>query len=279
MPVPATRKRTEFTDKQKAEIFVRDHATCAFSGLSLWVLDYGASPTFEMDWVDHVKPAMSGGKSTVENGICASYFFNQKKKDNGSDNQFFYRDGWPTQTFFDVYEEIPERIAQNLRRLEALETSDWFFNRALNHLLIAVDWLYEKARGVRYKRDVRYYAKAALKKLQFWRDTATRPEPDSFFERGLVQPPLSPDQELMLTLTDVTDIEGFSRLAKKLLPFYRVHVNAFEKMGAVRTPAQAAKLLEWVKKNKRVSPRIAALITQNTHRLFPQGKQSSRSQS
>jgi hypothetical protein len=268
MPAP-TRKRTEFTDRQKAEIFVRDHATCAFSGLSLWVLDYGACPTFEMDWVDHVKPAMKGGRSTVENGVSASCFYNQKKKDNGSDNQFFFRDGWPTKTFFDVYEEIPERIARNLRRFSELETADWFFNRSLNHLLLAVDWLYEAARGVHYQRGVLYYAKAALKKLKVWRETATVPKHSGFLERGLIEPPLSPDQELMLTLADVRDAAGFSQLATKLLPYYRTHVKAFEKMGATRTPTEAAKLLEWLESTKGISPRVAGIMRENVGRLFP----------
>ncbi len=39
------RPRDEFTDRQKAEIFVRDRALCCFSGKSLWALDYGAGPT------------------------------------------------------------------------------------------------------------------------------------------------------------------------------------------------------------------------------------------
>lgn len=53
-------KRAEFTDQQKAEIYVRDRALCSYSGLSLWLLDDGASDIFNIDWVDHYLPAARG---------------------------------------------------------------------------------------------------------------------------------------------------------------------------------------------------------------------------
>ena len=37
-------KRAEFTDRQKADIFVRDRALCCYTGKSLWLLDYGGGP-------------------------------------------------------------------------------------------------------------------------------------------------------------------------------------------------------------------------------------------
>ena len=63
-------KRKEFTDNQKAEIFVRDAATCGFSGISLWFLDNGIKSNWQVDWVDHIKPSASGGGAEIENGIC-----------------------------------------------------------------------------------------------------------------------------------------------------------------------------------------------------------------
>jgi len=50
-------KRTEFTDNQKAKIFSRDRATCAFSGISLWFLDLGIRSNWQVDWVDHILPS------------------------------------------------------------------------------------------------------------------------------------------------------------------------------------------------------------------------------
>ena len=53
-------KRTEFTENQKAEIFSRDRATCAFSGISLWFLDVGIGSNWQVDWVDHILPSAAG---------------------------------------------------------------------------------------------------------------------------------------------------------------------------------------------------------------------------
>lgn len=89
----AQRKRTNFSENQKAAIYARDHATCAFSGISLWIFGYGIRPNYEMDWADHIKPSAKGGTSSLENGVCASHTFNSKKKDNGSDNVFFFQNG------------------------------------------------------------------------------------------------------------------------------------------------------------------------------------------
>ena len=38
------------TDKLRAAVFARDKGICAFSGLSLWLLDYGTSPIGQGDW-------------------------------------------------------------------------------------------------------------------------------------------------------------------------------------------------------------------------------------
>ena len=86
-------KRIEFTEAQKALIYARDRATCAFSGLSLWLLDIGIRPNWDMDWVDHILPSASGGNASLDNGICASSTFNAKKRDNTSDNVFFVHHG------------------------------------------------------------------------------------------------------------------------------------------------------------------------------------------
>jgi len=55
--------RTEFSDRQKAEIFARDRATCCFSGANLWLLDAPLRPGFQMGWVDHIRPSSRGGKA------------------------------------------------------------------------------------------------------------------------------------------------------------------------------------------------------------------------
>lgn len=73
-----------FTDKQKAAIFVRDRATCCFSGANLWLLDAPLRVGWQSDWVDHRKPKSRGGMADIENGVCASHTFNMKKRNNYS---------------------------------------------------------------------------------------------------------------------------------------------------------------------------------------------------
>ena len=76
MPRPSN-----FTDAQKAELYVLHRAFCVYSGEKLWALDTVASPYFTIDWVDHIHPVSRGGLSTIENGVCASWFHNKKKRD------------------------------------------------------------------------------------------------------------------------------------------------------------------------------------------------------
>jgi hypothetical protein len=87
-------------DAVRAAVYERDKAICAFSGVSLWLLDYGALPGFPGDWPDHIRPASRGGKDTPENLVCASHFYNEKKRNNGRDNAYLFTNGRPTDIFF-----------------------------------------------------------------------------------------------------------------------------------------------------------------------------------
>jgi hypothetical protein len=162
-------KRTEFTDRQKAEIYVRDHATCCFSGKSLWILDHGVSPTWEVDWVDHVRPSTRGGKAEIENGVCASYTFNMKKRANGADNIYFFRNGAPTTVFCQYYGELSPELSVQLVRLGRLQASDWYFNRCLFNVFLAYEYRCRKNRyGSTPKRTDSYWLTAAWKRLRLF---------------------------------------------------------------------------------------------------------------
>jgi len=95
-------KRLEFSDKQKALIYARDKWLCAFSWKILWIFHYWCSALWDSDWVDHIKPAMKWWDNSIENWICASSFYNSKKKDNSNDNKFFFKNWKPTQDFYFV---------------------------------------------------------------------------------------------------------------------------------------------------------------------------------
>lgn len=82
-----------FSDKDRAIIFVRDRATCAFSGKNLWILDQGIIH-FDWDWVDHIKPYSKGGKTDSSNGMLASSKYNYI---TGANNKklYLYDYGFP----------------------------------------------------------------------------------------------------------------------------------------------------------------------------------------
>ena len=154
------------TDKLRAAVFARDKGICAFSGLSLWLLDYGTAPFGQPDWPDHIRPVSSGGKDAVDNLVCASYFHNRKKLNNGSDRSYLFRDGRPTADFFWTHGELSDAQATALRRHACLTETDWYFNRALYNVRIG---LHDEATGFIAVRDRDYWLAAARKRLVAWR--------------------------------------------------------------------------------------------------------------
>src|SRR5690348_8598629 len=107
-------KRDEFSERTKAEIFVRDGALCCYTGANLWLLDYGASHAAP-PWIEHVIPASKDGDSSVGNGVLSNWYFN-KSRSNQGEPVFLYRDGLPSDVAFALYEEIPERITRHYER-------------------------------------------------------------------------------------------------------------------------------------------------------------------
>ena len=140
------KKRTEFNWDQKAQIFARDRATCVYSGKSLWLLDYGASPLYEWNWVDHLNPSRRGGGADITNGVCASYTYNMKKRANGADNKLWIESldpedpdsrSIPSEHYFFYFGELDPHLARQLIRLSKIEPSDWYFNQAVSQLMLA----------------------------------------------------------------------------------------------------------------------------------------------
>ena len=125
-------------DTLRAAVFARDKGICAFSGLSVWYLDHGTARFSHADWVDHIKPRSRSGKNTLDNLVCASFFYNRKKLNNGSDRQYLFYGGKPTQIFFETHGELTVQQAAALVRHEPLKVSDWYFNRAIFNFMVAI---------------------------------------------------------------------------------------------------------------------------------------------
>ncbi|MBI5748465.1 MAG: hypothetical protein HZA00_05010 [Nitrospinae bacterium] len=262
--------RIEFTDRQKADIFKRDRGICCFSGKSLWILDYGACPTFDIDWVDHIKPANKGGTACLENGICSSYFYNYKKRDNSADKQYLFEEGKPTPHFYYFYEAIPKDIARNLHRFKNLHYSDWHFNRSLFRLMLATIFMFDpySISGNIRSRDDNYYAKSSFKILEEWKKIITSEEVPSFESRSLLPSNISDDQKLMLDIVYARSSGDVRKTAKKLLPYYRDNFKAIELFIKSQTEKEANKVLMKIGNFKFVTPRVITFIISNIERLF-----------
>jgi hypothetical protein len=212
-------RASNFTDRQKAELFVRDHATCAYTGKSLWLLDYGADPYFEVDWADHRKPVARGGTSTLANGVCASWGANFAKSDSLKRHPCMFRSGSATPAYLrDHCSSVPLRMQRQLARFSRLHYSDWYFNRALFRLWLGVAFLAAKDAG--RVRDDAYYCRASSRMLEQWRRITTASVIPSLETRGLVPRRLRPNQRLMLDVREVESIEGIAAIMRKLVPFY-----------------------------------------------------------
>jgi hypothetical protein len=264
--------RTNFTDEQKAEIYVRDRATCAFSGTNLWLLDSGAAGYYYPDWADHVKPASGGGLSAVDNGVCASHVYNYAKSDSPYPGVQLFSRGYPTPDFFVLHGELTLERVKLILRFAKLHDSDWFFNRAIWLVCLGVSWLYEKEKGVAFVRDDTYYAKAALKRIQTWRRLVQRDTIASLERRGLAPKPVQNDQRLLLSIRETDSVQSVKGLMADLLPYHAATREAVDELinqlyGAKSVSRSGAEFMRALKKNAFVTTVVRRRVMKSA-RLF-----------
>jgi len=218
-------RSSNFTDAQKAELFVRDRATCVYSGTPLWVLDYGASAMFHIDWADHILPVARGGKSTLANGVCAWSEVNYWKGAKIETHRPWFRRGEPTAAYLKDHGVVSRSMRRQLKTFSQLHESDWFFNRALFRLMLGVRFLAEK--DCPRTRDDLYYARAALKMRTEW-ERRSRTGVASLEDRGLVPAELRADQRIMLAIRNETTVDGIQRRMRRLVPAWRRTLRELE---------------------------------------------------
>jgi len=207
-----------FTDQQKAEIFVRDRATCSFSGANLWLLDAPLRVGWQSDWVDHKKPLSKGGVSETRNGVCASHTFNMKKRNNSADTAYLFEDGHPTALNYMICGAPPASTTDRLRRLARLDARDWYFNRAICWILEALNFQWSEEPS--YKRTDENWFDAAFIKLSKYRKLATSGIPlRSLEERGIISSP-TPTQNVFLSLRECGCPAAMREKATQLSPKY-----------------------------------------------------------
>jgi hypothetical protein len=263
--------RTNFTDAQKAEIFVRDRATCAYSGVSLWLLDSGASGYYQADWVDHVKPACGGGASSIDNGVCASWLYNYAKGHSPHAGVQLFCKGLPTVEFFRLHHVMSVEQIDHFGRFSRLNITDWFFNRALWHITLGLDWVADSKRGQVRSRNDAYYAKAALKMISTWRKLVGRAQVTSLEKRGLATRSSSEDKAVMLTLRECETAQEIATVMQRLLPYHTANQAAFD--GFLEHlygsgSGSSKDFVQSVKNNPFVTPVVRSRILENARLVF-----------
>ena len=261
------RERTEFSDPQRAAIFVRDRATCCFSGANLWLLDAPLRPGYERDWVDHILPAARGGKSEVENGVCASHTFNGKKRHNTADHLYLFECGLPTDRYYGMFGSLPPEQEARLHRLAHLVPADWYFNRALGLAMLGFE---AKARKERYKehpsRDAKYWFKAAFRKLAAGQLIPRYP---TLEERWVIEDPTD-QQRAWLCLRELSSEREVCRALEAIYPRFRANFRPWASYfyAAETAKARLAALLK-AEASPGVSPETLACIRGDYELRYP----------
>jgi hypothetical protein len=176
-------RASNFTDQQRAELFVRDRATCAYTGRNLWLLDHGADPYYQVDWADHRIPVAREGRSTLSNGVCAGWSANFDKRDRQDSHICFFLRGAATAAYLKTHAALPRLVERQFQRFSRLHYSDWYLNRALFRLWLGIAYLSEE--NCPRSRDDIYYSRASFRILARWRRIAERESVPAVEARGL----------------------------------------------------------------------------------------------
>lgn len=230
------------------------------------MLDYGLSPTFDVDWVDHIRPASKGGGNEIENGVCASHFYNSKKNNNSRDSIYLFTNGLPTADFYYFYEVVPLEVATHLARFARAHPSDWYFNRAAQRFMHGVEWIISERNGGGYKRDDVYYSKAAMKMLVEWRRKSHGLA--DFEHRGLVSKiDLSEDQRILLSLSDCSTVTDVLSLMRRNWDWYQNGILAMDALSDAETDETLAECVAHYCSISRLPKRVTEILKSNESRL------------
>lgn len=262
-------KRLEFSDKQKALIFQRDRGLCAFSGKILWVLHYWASSLWDIDWVDHIKPAIKWWDNSIENWICASSFYNSKKKDNSYDNKYLFINWLPTDNFYYSYWYISHELSNYIIQFQNIHYSDWYLNRALFSLMCAVENLFNPY-TIGWKKSIRdynYYCKSSVKRLNEWK--IENIDIENFIGRLSIDiNKLGDDQKLMIDFLNSTNFEDIVDIAYKLLPYYKNSKIYFRELLNIKSIEQLSNFEVKILNEKYLSLRDKEILKTTIDDLY-----------
>ena len=201
----------------------------------------------------------------VSNGVSAGYLYNRAKRDGGSGVALF-REGLPTDEYFELYERVPASVSRHLRRFGRLHPSDWFLNRALWHVLLGAEVRdARRADGKPFTRGLEYRAKTALGFLLKWRVRCAGVP--SLRSRGLTPRSPSIDQQLLMRSMCAESVAELKTAIKLLVPWVESNGLALFGMSQARTAKAWSELYRWVRSDPWVTPRLKRAVKENRARL------------
>jgi len=262
-------------DRARATVFARDKAICGYTAASVWLLDLGITPFAEEEWVDHLKLRSKGGADHPDNLMCAGAYANYIRNRNPSQPPYFFLNGNPTTDFFDFGFHVTPTLARILRSNRELHPSDWYFNRAVAHVLYAAEerhYGYRDPKGRRYKRTPEYWLGAAEGFLRKWKTACSMEDKAdvsrrSFERRGLVLFPRLPDTQTILDLREADSLNQIDRIARAVQGIYAINANAYDTYLAAKSPARRRTLATKISEDASIHPDIKRAVAQ-AQRLF-----------
>jgi hypothetical protein len=258
------------SDRTRADVYARDRAICSYTGASLWVLNVGAVPFVEGDWVDHLKIASNGGAHTVDNLVCSAASANYYRNSNPVQPPRFYSHGRPTSEFAHYGLEVSAGLARRLRSQQRIVASDWYFNRALHHLVAVVQtqvYRLKRPDGLHYKRTPLYWLGAALRRLDQWRTIVEKERIPHFERRGLVQYPQAPETKLFLHLREARSVARLQEIARQLKPIFKHNSDSYYGFLDIVDRVQRKRAAQRILADASIHPTIKSVVSDVNRRL------------
>jgi hypothetical protein len=161
---------------------------------------------------------------------------------------------------------VQPSIAEHLTRFSELAPADWYFNRALFHMLLgAVAKSAKRKDGTALSRGSEYRAQAALRFLETWAKKSSGLP--SLRKRGLLPKRPGPDQRLLLSAADADSVPSLNRLIAELAPYSMPSWRALEMLAELRDNSEARAFAHVVAKHPHVASAVKQAVKLNVKSL------------
>jgi hypothetical protein len=195
--------------------------------------------------------------------LFARRTFTTQKRNNGADTAYLFKNGLPTEQFFWTHGELSADQAEIIRRHACLTDADWYFNRALSSVFIALQLEWSGTDAV---RNVDYWLKAAWKRLIMWHRMVDETKAREFVSRDLVRFPDAEDIGLMLDFAQA-DEPSLRDLYRRLFRHYKANADVLHAFAASDSAGGRRRAIDRAKGNKYTTQPFLGMLERNFARL------------